>query len=89
MKRRPSRREIQAALVPALIEALDGLHMVEDGTTLLRTVRALTEIAFDLAAAAGDCPQEAMVAELARVARRRLRDLKRPMPIWLMREGKA
>lgn len=87
MKRRPSRREIQAALVPALIKALDQLDMAQDAKTLLRTVRALTEISFDLASA-GSCPREILAAELAKVARRRMRDLK-SAGVWVMPEANA
>lgn len=88
MKRSPTRRQIQSALVPALVEALDALRMEQDSTTLLRTIRALTEVAFDLAVAA-ECPRELMLEQVARVMRRRQRDLQARQPVWLMRPGRA
>lgn len=88
MRRRPSRLEVQEALSPALIAALGGLKMHQDATTLCRTIRALVEIAFDLAES-GSCPPTIMVEQLQRVARRRLRRLKSGEAVWLMVEAKA
>ncbi|MBX7096434.1 MAG: hypothetical protein K1X89_01865 [Myxococcaceae bacterium] len=88
MKRRPTRKAIQAALVPAIVDALDRLDFEQDSTTLLRTVRALTEIAYDLARA-GACPKSEMLGQLHRVTRRRLRDLPTAPVVWVMPEAKA
>lgn len=88
MKKSPSRKEIGAALRPALIEALDALSMEESGTTLCRTVRALLHVAFDLAEA-GEAPRAVMIEQIHRVVRQRLRRLPQGQPVLLMKEGSA
>lgn len=88
MKNSPTRKEIQRALEPALIKAIDDLDVVQNSTTLLRTIRALTEIAYDLAIS-GDCTPTAMLETLHYVTRKRLPQLKSGRPIWVQREAKA
>jgi hypothetical protein len=87
MKGRPTRKELQQALAPALIKALSAIEFEQDATTLCRCVRALIEVAFDLAAA-GSMPPSVMVVQLNRVARRRLPLLK-SAPVWVMAKADA
>ena len=88
MKKHPTRNDIQRALEPALIKVIDDLGMEQNSTTLLRTIRALTEIAFDLAAS-GDCTPSAMLEQLQHVTRKRLPHLRAGRPVWVQAEGKA
>lgn len=88
MKATRTRKQIQEVLAPALLKVIGDLDMAQDSTTLLRTIRALTEIAYDLAAS-GDCPPTAMLAALCQVTRRRLPQLKAGGPVWIQAEGKA
>ncbi len=88
MKRSLRRREIQPALAPALVKAIESLTMEQSSLTLLRTIRALTHLAFDLAQA-GEAPPAIMMEQLRRVARRRLPDLAPSQPVLLMKEAKA
>ena len=88
MRKSRSRREIQAALTPALVKALSDLDSPQDTTSLCRTVRALLELAFDLAEA-GSCPQAVMLAQVQRVVRKRLPRLKSGSPVLIMRAATA
>jgi diphthamide synthase subunit DPH2 len=89
VKKAPTRKQIQVALLtPLLVKALDNLQMEQTSVTLLRTVRALVEIAFDLAVVGG-CPRAVMLEQLQRVTRRRLPQLKPGRPVWVQAEGKA
>lgn len=85
--RKPTRKEIGAALRPALIDAIDS-RMEQTGTTLCRTIRALLHVAFDLAEAGG-APRSVMIEQIQRVARLRLARLPQGQPILLMKEGVA
>lgn len=86
--KRPSRKAIQQVLAPALIEALNGIEMEQDSTTLCRTIRALVETAFDIADCGG-CPPGVMVEQLQHVARKRLTRMMSPKATLLMKVAQA
>ena len=88
MKKQPSRREIEAALAPALSLAIEKLDMEQNATTLCRTMRALLGLMFSLAEA-GDCPLGAVAQQIHHVARVRMPRLKQGRTVLVMKEAKA
>lgn len=88
MKRKPSRKEIEAALAPALALAIEKLDMEQDATTLCRTMRALLGLMFSLAEA-GACPPGTVVQQIHHVARVRMPRLKQGRAVLVMKEAKA
>lgn len=84
-----SRRELQAALSEAFIEKLNTLDIGPgDERSLRRTLRAIAEIFFNVAAS-GSTPPTLALHELERVVRRRLPLLKASKPVWIMKGGAA
>ncbi len=88
MRKAPTRKQIQAALTPPLVRAICDLDPPQDATSLCRAVRALVELAFDLAEA-GSCPPSVMLAQLQRVVRKRLPRLKSGPAVLIMKAARA
>ena len=89
MSKSYSRRELQAALSEAFIEKLNTLDIGPgDERSLRRTLRAIIEVFFDIAAS-GSTPPTVALFELQRVVRRRLPLLKASKPVWVMKGGAA